>query len=98
MCGACSKNNNVISVRIYDTGYGLKQLKLLFFGGLGRLSLELNQIIINHGFQAHFIRAIKFKLPKNPVHASGRDFYFLLLTSSLLPQKSLGLWEVISKK
>ena len=23
---------------------------------------------------------------KNPVHASGRDFYFLLLTSSLLPQ------------
>ena len=23
---------------------------------------------------------------KNPVHVSGRDFYFLLLTSSLLPQ------------
>ena len=23
---------------------------------------------------------------KNPVHASGRDFYFLLLTSSLLPK------------
>ena len=26
---------------------------------------------------------------KNPVHASGRDFYFLLLTSSLLPQNKI---------
>ena len=35
-------------------------------------------ILIKIGFQTHFIRVIKFKLPKNPVHASGRDFYFLL--------------------
>ena len=37
---------------------------------------------------------------KNPVHASERDFYLLLLTSSLLPQpKTLrDFWEVISKK
>ena len=26
---------------------------------------------------------------KNPVHESGRDFYFLLLTSSLLPQNKI---------
>ena len=25
---------------------------------------------------------------KNPVHESGRDFYFLLITSSLLPKKN----------
>ena len=75
MCGACSKNNNVISVRIYDTGYGLKQLKLLFFGGLGRLSLELNQIIINHGFQSPFIRAIKFKLPRKNLFTKVKRFF-----------------------
>ena len=37
-------------------------------------------------FQAHLIRAIKFKTPKNPVHVCGRDFYLLPLTSSLLPK------------
>ena len=37
---------------------------------------------------------------KNPVHVSGRDFYFLLLTSSLLLQIKFArdFWEVISKK
>ena len=51
-------------------------------------------------FQAHFIRAIKFEIPKNPVHVSGLDFYFLLLTSSLLPQPKTprDFWKVISKK
>ena len=40
----------------------------------------------NLSFQALLIRVIKFKTPKNPVHESGRDFYLLLLTSSLLLQ------------
>ena len=38
---------------------------------------------------------------KNPVHESGRDFYFLLITSSLLPQNKVShgiFWEVISNK
>ena len=35
---------------------------------------------------------------KNPVHASGRDFYFLLLTSSLLLQIKFDTGFLGSKK
>ena len=93
MCGACSKNNTVISVRIYDTGYGLKQLKLLFFGGLERLSLELNQIIINHGFQAHFIRAIKFKLPNIKKSTFSRISKMPIFLFLIIWQQRLTNWQ-----
>lgn len=54
---------------------------------LEKLDIYLNAIFKeNPLFQLNFIRAIKFKLPKNPVHASGRDFtsYLFTIHSSLL--------------
>ena len=39
----------------------------------------MNQIIINHGFQSPFIRAIKFKLPKRKsVLVRGRIFFCII--------------------
>ena len=47
------------------------------------------------GFQTGSILSVG---PQNPVRESGRDFYFLLLTSSLLPQIKFDTWFLGSTK
>ena len=72
---------------------------LIFFNFLLDFNYYLgynNQVAIKYAARAQEVERILGKdevtsstlvsSSKNPVHVSGRDFYFLLLTSSLLPQ------------
>ena len=46
----------------------------------------VEQLVARRAHNPKVVGSSPASATKNPVHESGRDFYFLLLTSSLLPQ------------